>query len=197
MIEREDQGEGMSEQGAQVYEVIIGRNTTHFYEERPVSEELLFRALRAAIRAPNHKLTNPWRFLRAGKETRAELTELGVKLKCDEDAPESRRKKVRQKLEAPAELLVVVQSLDEDELRQKEDYASIACAIQNLSLVLWAEGVGSKWSTGKVTRHKKTYELCGVDREREEIVGFVWVGYPLHTAPSPRLPLEEVYRELP
>ena len=116
---------------------------------------------------------------------------------CDDDAPESRKRKVRQKLAAPPELIVMVQALDEDEMRRKEDYASIACAIQNMSLVLWAEGVGSKWSTGKVTRHKKTYELCEVDRDHEEIVGFVWVGYPLHTVSSPRRPLEEVYRELP
>lgn len=195
MIEQEEHRE--EQPGTSVYEVIVGRNTTHFYEEKPVSQELLHKALKAAIRAPNHKLTNPWRFVRVGEKTRAEITELGVKLKCDDEASDSRKQKVRQKLAAPAELIVVVQALDEDEMRRKEDYASIACAIQNMSLVLWADGVGSKWSTGKVTRHKKTYELCEVDREREEIVGFVWVGHPLHSASSPRRPLEEVYRELP
>ena len=73
MIEQEEHGDAQS---ASIYEVIVSRNTAHFYEERPVSQELLHRALRAAIRAPNHKLTNPWRFIRVGEKTRAEITEL-------------------------------------------------------------------------------------------------------------------------
>lgn len=179
------------------YDVIMDRRTTHFYTEQEVPEELLMRALEAAIRAPNHKLTNPWRFIRVGKETRPKVTELGVNLKCGDEAPEAHRQRVYKKLSGPAELVVVVQALDESEMRRKEDYASVACAIQNMSLVLWEEGVGSKWSTGKVTRHEQTYEMCGVDPETEEIVGFIWMGYPLQTGKSPRKPLEEVYRQLP
>lgn len=179
------------------HEVIVSRNTAHFYQDKEVPEEALLRALHAAIRAPNHKLTNPWRFVRMGPESREQITELGVALKCGDEASESRRERVRAKLSGPPVLLVVSQVLDEDAFRRKEDYASVACAIQNLSLSLWAEGVGSKWSTGGVTRHEQVYELAGIDSEHEEIVGFVWVGYPLHTATAPRKALDEVYREVP
>lgn len=179
------------------YDTIVGRCTTHFYRDEPVPEEAIERGLQAAIRAPNHKLTNPWRFTRMGPESRVEITEIGVMLKCDSDAPESRRDKVRTKLSAPPVLFVVSQVLDADPFRYKEDYASVACAIQNMSLSLWDEQIGSKWSTGGVTQHERVYELARIDPQHEEIVGFVWVGYPLHTAFAPRTALDEVLRQVP
>lgn len=177
-------------------EALLTRRTVHFYRTDPLPEGALERALEAAIRAPNHKLTNPWRFTRLGPEARGEVTELGVSIKCGEEAPPERVAKVRKKLSDPPELIVVSQVLAEDELRRREDYAAVACAIQNASLSLWCEGVGSKWSTGRVTRQPETYEIAQIDPARERIVGFLWAGYAARTADSPRLPLEQVMRQV-
>ncbi len=178
------------------HDTLLNRRTIQRYEDAPIDEEALFRALRAALRAPNHKLTNPWRFTRVGPQIRERLTDLGVQLKlAKKDQPtDKQRQFYREKFGNPAELIVVSQVLDDDDFRRKEDYAAVACAIQNMCLSLWADDIGSKWATGGLTRHPKTYQWLDIDRDKEEIVGFVWVGQPQTVPDPPRDPLDEVMR---
>ncbi len=178
------------------YTALLNRRTIHEYRDEPISEEAVQRALQAALRAPNHKLTNPWRFTRVGPRGRAELVRLGVELKAAKKGSltDEQRDYYRQKFANPAELVVVSQVLDADPFRRREDYAAIACAVQNFLLSLWAEGIGSKWSTGGITTDERTYELLQIDADTEEIVGFLWAGVPAETPNPPRRPLEAVLR---
>ena len=92
--------------------------------------------------------------------------------------------------------MVVSQVRSADALQAKEDYAAVSCAIHNFTLALAARGVGSKWSTGSMTRHPIAYEVTQVDAEAEEIVGFIWIGVPELESPQvpKRTPLEEHVR---
>jgi nitroreductase len=181
-----------------IHDVLTSRRTIHDYQSTPVSGDILDRALEAAVRAPNHKLTNPWRFSRLGPGTRQVVTEIGIELKQRKGglSPEATQR-LRDKLSRPPELLIVSQVLSDDAARHREDYAAVACAIENLMLSLWADGVGSKWSTGAVTTDPRTYEAARIDPEVEEIVGFVWIGYPAEVPNPGRRPLHEVFRQLP
>jgi nitroreductase len=184
-------------------QAILDRKTVHRYSTEPVPEGCIERALEAAITAPNHKLTYPWRFIRVGQEARQRLTELYVEGKRQKKGglTDDQEEAYRQKVANPPELVVPVQELDEDDFRRKEDYATMACAIQNFMVSLRGEGVFSKWTTGSVTRHQETYELLGVDPDAQEIVGFLWVGYPAEESRGdespPRRPLDEVVRRVP
>src|SRR5690625_2514095 len=162
-----------------VQEALLTRRTIQAFRPEKIDDAPIERALEAAIRAPNHKLTNPWRFTRVGPRVRAELDALGIelKLKGREPSPEM-MERLRAKFEYPAHLIAVSQVLDDDEFRRREDYGATACAIQNFCLSLWAENIGTKWGTGSVTTHEKSYELLGIDPEVEEIVGFIWIGAP-------------------
>ncbi|MGM0555430.1 MAG: nitroreductase family protein [Myxococcota bacterium] len=187
-----------------VREAILTRKTVQKYSEESIPEGCIDRALECAIRAPNHKLTNPWRFSRVGPQTREQIVALGIELKAQKAARRGREltesyvDELRAKLGNSPGLLIVSQVLADDAFRRKEDYASVACAIQNISLSLWSEGVGSKWATGGVTRHPETYAIAGIDPDEEEIVGFVWIGHPSQgPTETPREPAEDVTRELP
>lgn len=176
-------------------EAIMSRRTAHFYEDRPVADEHVRAALEAATRAPNHKLTNPWRFTAIGSSARAQLVELALSLKSQKrELSESERARIRDKVGGAPVLIAFSQVLADDEFRRREDYASVACAIQNYCLAMWDAGVSTKWSTGGWTSAVQTYEIMGVDPEREDIVGVVMAGYPRDTNDPPRRPLEEVYR---
>ena len=183
-----------------VHRALRERRTVHAYTRDPVPEAVIERALEAAIHAPNHKLTMPWRFLRVGRETRAALAELAVRLSIAKKGamtPEIEHK-VRSKILDPHELIVVSVVRSDDPQTAREDLAASACAVQNLCLSLWADGVGSKWSTGTPSRADEGYALLGIDREREDIVGFVWVGVPLRVPQTPpRPPLSDFVRRLP
>ncbi|MEM9209474.1 MAG: nitroreductase family protein, partial [Pseudomonadota bacterium] len=84
----------------------------------------------------------------------------------------------------------------DDELRQQEDYASVACAIQNLMLFLSEAGVGTKWATGPIIRDSRYYEALGIDESVEFIAGVVWYGYPKVVPEQRRREVAEIAVEL-
>ncbi|MBK8979042.1 MAG: nitroreductase [Planctomycetes bacterium] len=183
-----------------VRDALLGRRTVHAYRPDPVPAGAIERALEAAIHAPNHRLTWPWRFVRVGRQTRERLADLVVRLaaKPGEDAPPEAVARARAKVLNPHELIVVTVRRSGDPLLAREDYASAACAIQNLCLSLWADGIASKWGTGGPSRHPDAYAMFGIDPAVDEIVGFVWVGIGDKIPPRPeRPPLAELVRQLP
>jgi nitroreductase len=183
-----------------VDEAIRTRRTVHRMQpRRELPEGALERALQAAHQAPNHRFTYPWRFSLVGPETRAKLAEVAVEIKGRkrELTPEV-QDKVRGKVVDPSAAIVLRQVLHDDLDTREEDYASLACAAQNLMLSLWSSGVCSKWTTGGVTRDPATYALLGIDPGRERIVGFLWAGYPaVEPTPPPRPGLGEFVTRLP
>jgi nitroreductase len=185
-----------------VLKVILERRTVHDYSDRAIPEGALERALEAAASAPNHRMTEPWRFTRVGRQSREELARISIDLKTDggkSPLSASGEAKARDKILKPAELLVISQVIDEDPDVAQEDYAAVACATQNILLSLACEGIGSKWSTGGVTTDPRTYSLLGIDAARERIVGFVWIGYPaLENPPKSRRrkSLADIYRQI-
>lgn len=181
----------------ETYDAIMSRRTAHLWADEPVPEAVVEKALKGAHMAPCHRFTWPWRFVRVSAPHREQLFELALEVKSKgRKMPKTFTDKVRRKVLNPAHLLVVVQEKKDDAFEAREDYAAIACAIQNIALIVHAEGYASKWSTGSLTTHPETYRLCGVESERAEIVGFVWIGVPENAEPSvpERTPLEDHVR---
>ncbi len=83
----------------------------------------------------------------------------------------------------------------DDELSQREDYASCCCAVQNLMIYLSAAGAASKWSTGPITRDRRFYDLLGIDPEKESIVALLWYGYPKIRPTQSRRDVREIVSE--
>jgi nitroreductase len=183
------------------HSILVGRRTIHDFAPIPVSPGALERALEAALAAPNHHMTEPWCFVRAGARTRERLCEIAIALKSPAGAVPRRElvEKTRRKMLHPAELLIVARVRSEQAQVEREDYAAVACAIQNLSLSLWSEGIGSKWSTGAVTTARETYATLSMDPEEHEIVGFIWIGVAAKDTPKTRRrkTVADVFRELP
>ena len=76
-----------------------------------------------------------------------------------------------------------------------EDYAACSCAIQNLTLSLASEGVGSKWSSGKLTKDEIIYKICKINKSFEEIIGFIWIGYGEVPSQIKRPAIDSIYRK--
>lgn len=188
----------------ELFEALVSRRTIHKYEDRPVPDEIIERALEAARWAPNHKLTEPWRFLVVGPETREALGRVAERLALEKAAhmpPEERDRQVKRAIEKvtklPALVVITAARSPEDSFREREDYAAACCAAQNLQLSLWADGVGCQWGTGGVTRDAESYRILGLDKDAVDIIGFFKIGYPLDVPKVARRPLEELTRRLP
>ncbi len=174
--------------------VLRGRRTIDLYEPEPVGTEVLRDAIDVARWAPNHRLTEPWRFYLVGPVTRAAIIDLAVEL--DTAAKGERAGAARRaRLTAIPGFFVLTSRHSEDPLVDREDYAACCCAAQNLMLYLWQRGVGVKWTTGGVTRNPRFYELLGVEPNLEVVVGFFWYGIPRVVPEQQRRPVSEIVTE--
>jgi nitroreductase len=179
--------------------VIGSRCTVHNYDAAPVPESLVERALELWMAAPNHHMTEPWRFVLVGKESRSRLADIAVDIKqAKKPLSEKAESDVRAKIETPPVLIVPCRVRHDKPDVEREDYAALACGAQNAMLWFWAHGFGSKWSTGAVTTAPDTYSLLGVPKEHE-IVGFMWVGRASSECQKPRrkLSLPDALRRVP
>lgn len=187
----------MTDQEVALERIITSRRTIHdFKPDQIVDKDVIKAAISSACWAPNHHLTEPWHFCLPGKETIAEVCELNKKILTETKGIEAAEKKYKRWLEIPGWLVVTCQKSD-GELRYQEDYASCCCAIQNLMLTLWQQGIGTKWSTGPIIRDDRFYDLVWINRERENIIGLIWYGYPAEIPQTARKPLQQVLTELP
>src|SRR5262245_29593269 len=181
-----------------VHEALRTRRTVQRFAPGPIPEGALDRALEAAILAPNHKLTYPWRFTLPGPVARQALFHVGLRLRIAKKGtgPEVEAH-VRSTMLVPAHLLVVSQVVDPDPIRAQEDYAACATAVLSLMLSLHADGVGSMWGTGRIVRDPETLAILELDPTRDRIVAFVWIGRPALVPQTPRRPpLADVVRTL-
>lgn len=177
-------------------EVLRGRRTINLYLQTPVPGDLVRDAIEAATWAPNHHVTEPWRFYVLGARTIAEVLELQREIVTAKKGVDAADFKVKSWSEKPGWVVVTCAESDE-EIRQREDYAACAAAVQNFMLYLWKAGVGSKWTTGDVTRHERFSEIIGFDPAKEYVVGLLWFGYPKVTPEQNRSSIDDALTKLP
>ena len=190
-----------------VMEAIQSRRTIFKFKPDPVPKNILEDLLYAGIWAPNHHLTEPWRFTVIGEEVKLKLAERygeiqiekvtsnpeAAKAATEETLAEIAERGVRKFMSKPT--IVAVSCIQEgNEQRQREDYATVCCSMLNIQLAGWEQGIGMQWSTGGITLEQGTYDLLGIDSETEYIIGFYYMGYPDEIPTPQRKPLGDVLR---
>ncbi len=184
-----------------VHDLIITRRTISTFEpELPKDwEYILKKAIEAAIMAPNHKRTEPWRFYVPNRETIVKICELNASIVAEGNGgAKAGEAKLKKWLLIPGWVVVTckkqlkeqgtdneanqdiddrVVDMSDPKGRTREDYAAVCCAIQNLCLSLHSDGYGTKWTTGKVNFDKRFDDLVGIPMD-EYVVGTIFFGKP-------------------
>lgn len=178
-------------------ELVRSRRTVHNYTRENVAWAVVERALQLSLWVPNHKLSYPWVYTRIGADARTALADLSVELKAKKgELSDVKRQAIRDNILAPAHILSLGLRRHADERRQHEDFATLACSVQIISLALWEQGVASKWSTGGNWTHAKAYEVLGLDPGNVQLEGALLIGHALHMPEAPARPdLKEILRE--
>jgi nitroreductase len=187
-----------------VIEAIRTRRTIHSCLPDILPLETLEWIIEAGTWAPNHHMTQPWRFTIVGQKTRQAMADLyaeiqAASLPIDADAATQSRtlEKAREKALMIPNLIVVTCVMDGSIEEQAEDFAAACAAVQNMQLAAWSEGIGTLWSTGRITRLPALHDLIGL-KEGQDLVGFLYLGYPAETTePRPRKPVGDITRILP
>ncbi len=176
--------------------MLKSRRTINLYLQTPVPKQLVRDAVEASTWAPNHHVTQPWRFYLLGKETISACLDLVRAIVTEKKDAAAAAFKANSWSQKPGWLVVTCRK-SPDAVLQREDYAACAAAVQSFMLYLWKAGVGSKWTTGDITRDERFFDIIGLDPEAEFVVGLIWYGYPKLTPQQSRKDLTEVLKELP
>ena len=168
-------------------EAINGRRSIRQFTARVPSRDEVETILTAAVQAPNHRLTQPWRFFVLGAEARyAYGLALGNrKAKKIEDvaAAERMRRTVAEEHAALPMMIAVGMTEDANLEIREEDYAATMMAVQNLSLAAVSLGLGTHIKTGAIMQDPAARAATGVP-EGERIVVVLNVGEPAMVPPA-------------
>ena len=145
-----------------VDDAIKTRRTHKAYGSEPVPRETLEELFELARWAPNHNLTNPWRFRVLGPESLARLKEA-----ADEEAAA--------KLDRAPTLVVASVVQGRDTVQNEEDYAAAAVAAYIVLLGAHARGLAGYWRTPAVLRTPGGCSAAGVP-EGERVIGLLHLG---------------------
>ena len=163
-----------------VLQTIVERRSIFDFQPAAVPRDRLERALQAAVWAPNHKLTEPWRFIVVGPEAKERLSHVYARIKQEavkgDIGPEALReigRKTVKKLMSKPSVMAVTCAVSGDPFLDREDYAATCCAIQNIMLAAWEDGIGMQWSTSNLIEDPESLSVLGVDSARERVVGLL------------------------
>ena len=172
-----------------VYHAIYGRRSAWKFSGKAVDRMAIERMLDAAVWAPNHRLTEPWRFfvLENGSQARTKAADLAAEYQLERTGDERRAEAARQKVLEPPVVVYVYNVPGPDEEATKENYASVCIAAHNISLAGAAEGLAVTWETGGVIRHPGLADLLGAE-ESWEMATMLMIGHPDEHPVSRRSP---------
>lgn len=166
-----------------VDELIRTRRTHKAYLPDPVPPAVLDELFELARWAPNHHVTNPWRFRVLGPAALARL-----KAVADADKPGSSRK-----LDRAPTLIAVSVVQGEDEEQNREDRLATGVAAYIVLLAAHARGLAGYWRTVGVMDQPDGRRALGIGDD-EVTIGLLHLGRPLHEQPEApeRTPAGEV-----
>lgn len=168
-------------------QAIRTRRTHKAYGPQPLPRAEVDVLLELATWAPNHHLSNPWRFSVLGPESLEAL-----KAAADEQSPGSGAKLSR----APTLVAVSYVTSPDDPVTDEEDLCAAAAAVQTLLLAAHARGHATYWRTPGVLRTPEGRAACGMG-EDERAIGLVHLGPRRQQERAPeRAPLSAVVRRL-
>lgn len=167
-----------------VIEAIRTRRSIGKVKPDPVDAELIHQMLEAAIWAPNHFLTEPWRFFVLEGEGRRPLGCVLADIareSMEDPTTEENVKKLKRAEELPfrAPVVIVVAAVPSEKERviRVEELGAVYAAVQNMLLAAHSLGLGAIWRTGEPAYHPKMNELFGLG-EKGQMLGFIYVGHP-------------------
>jgi nitroreductase len=167
----------------EVEDAIRTRRTHKAFASDPLPRELIDELLELARWAPNHNLTNPWRFRVIGPEALDALKRAA--------GPEAAAK-----LDRAPTLIAATAKRSEDPVQNEEDLCATACATYAVLLAAHARGLAGYWRTPGVLRTPEGLSALGIGAD-EHFVALIHLGWPRQERQPPdRLPPNDVVNYL-
>jgi nitroreductase len=167
------------------------------FSKRKIHREQIELLLNNAIWAPSHGLTQPWRFVVLQDNALMQLSEVLGNAYLSETPKELQNDKKliklinRPKL-ATAVIALIVDREKDTKISEADDFAAVACAVQNMHLTATAQGIGGFWSSTNMVKTQQFREFISLT-EQQVCIGLFYLGYPeIEWPKGQRKPIEYV-----
>ncbi len=176
-----DRSVDVADESLNVLDVIRRRRSVGKMTAAVPDRQLIEQLLEAAVWAPNHHLTEPWRFFVLSGDGRHVLGRAaGEAAAAGIDDPEKAEKAragaALKPLRAPYVIAVISSPSEDGETPAIEEHAAVAAAAQNILLAAEGLGLAAIWRSGASAFATQVRDLFGV-AERGQILGFIYLGY--------------------
>lgn len=170
-----------------VFEAIRNRHTIGVMQGE-LPRETIRELIELATLAPNHRLTEPWRFTVVTGAARERLGHFWAQragASIDEKARDAFiAGEAKKPLRAPT-LIIVSTRTDANQEIAEEDFAATCAAVQNLLLAAQSKGIYTGWKTGKMVHDPEVKQYLGLD-PTDRIVGTIYMGTRTEESPKVR-----------
>lgn len=182
-----------------VTDLIKDRRTVYpeNFSDRIVHKEVIEDVLRNGTWAPNHGMTQPWRFQVFTGDSRKRLgrflADTYKVLTPDENFREMKfRKMYERPMKSSVVVAVTMQRDPRGKIKEIEEIEAVACCIQNMYLTCTAYGIGAFWSSPAVIYSPDMNHFLNIG-EDDKCLALFYMGYPKEEWPKGyRKPLENL-----
>ena len=159
-------------------EALLNRTSVPKLTDPAPSDKCLANICQAALRAADHGVLRPWRFLMISGDSRHKLGDLFVKAAAagDSTMDSMALERVRQKpLRAPLIIVSISKHQENPKIPELEQDLSAGAATQNMLLAAFAQDIGAFWRTGSMAYDPLVKKGLGL-ADNEKIIGFLYLG---------------------
>lgn len=143
-----------------------------------IPRETIRELIGLATLAPNHRMTEPWRFTVITGTARERLGRFWAERAAANIDPGARDAFIagesKKPLRAPT-LIIVSTRTDANEEIAEEDFAATSAAVQNLLIAAQSRDIYTGWKTGKMVHDPEVKKYLGLDPS-DRIVGTIYMG---------------------
>lgn len=161
-----------------------------------IDDHLIWQILENANWAPNHGLTQPWRykvFCDSGLRKLADFqASLYQKLTAEAHfKPEKYERMKTNILKSSHVIIICMERQKSGKILELEEIEAVACSVQNMALTAAAYQICSFWGSGGVTYTEELKEFLGLGSQ-DKCLGYLYLGYSDNPATkSRREPIQE------
>lgn len=179
-------------------ELIASRRSTkpRLFNGTKIDDRLVWQILENSNWAPNHGLTQPWRykvFTDSGLKKLAEFqADLYQKLTPEAKFKPDKYERMKSNILKSSHVIVICMKRQKTEkILELEEIEAVACSVQNMALTAAAYQICSFWGSGGVTYTEELKKFLSLE-EKDRCLGYLYLGYSdSPTTTSRRVPIQE------
>ena len=166
-----------------ISQVIQSRRSTkpRLFNGQKIEDKVVWQILENANWAPNHGLTQPWRykvFTGSGLSKLADFqADLYQKLTPeDKFKPEKYQRMKTNLLKSSHVIVICMQRQKSEKILEIEEIEAVACSVQNMALTAAAYEICSFWGSGGITYTQELKDFLGLGT-KDKCLGYLYLGY--------------------